>query len=255
MSADAVDTWAVVTGGGTGIGRATALLLARRGIGVIVSGRTAATLDATLGAIVGAGGTGTTGVADVGTAEGVDAIADAVGGCTLVALVHAAGRDIAQAFTETTRDDLAEMLATDVYAPFFVTQRLLPRLADGAGVVFVGSISARHGRDRHAGYGAAKAALIGLTANLAVELGPRVRVNCVSPGATRTAMLRDYVRASTSHLSDEQKAIVGVQDAARLVLGRVAEPAEVAATIVHLALDATSITGVDLPVDVGYSAS
>ncbi len=137
----------------------------------------------------------------------------------------------------------------------FLTQALLPVLIDGAGVVFVGSISAVRGRDLHAAYGASKAALIGLTANLAVELAPRIRVNCVSPGATRTGMLRAYIKESTRGLSAEELDRLRVADAARMPLGRVAEATEVAASIVHLALDATAVTGVDLPVDVGYTAS
>ncbi|MET0578100.1 MAG: SDR family oxidoreductase [Ilumatobacteraceae bacterium] len=124
-------------------------------------------------------------------------------------------------------------------------------MGDGAGIVDVGSISATRGRARHSAYGTSKAALIGLTANLAVELGPGIRVNCVSPGATRTGMLRAYVRANARGLSDEDRARQLVADWARMPLGRVAEPAEVAAACVTLALDATAITGVDLAVDVG----
>ena len=82
-----------------------------------------------------------------------------------------------------------------------------------------------------------------------------MRVNCVSPGATRTAMLEAYVTESTRDLSDEDKRRLRIADKSRIMLNRVAEPAEVAATIVHLALDATAVTGVDIAVDVGYKAS
>ena len=249
------DEWAVVTGAGSGIGNACAVLMAERGIGVVCAGRTRDTLDATLAAVVAAGSQGVAVVADCATDTGVDALAAATADRVLVAIIHAAGRDVTKPFVETSRTDLDDMVGTDLYAPFFVTQRLLPQLAPGAGVVFVGSVSARHGRNRHAGYGAAKAALYGLTVNLAVELGPDVRVNCVSPGATRTGMLRDYVRASTGHFDAEQKQRTAIQDSARMVLGRVAEPGEVARSVVHLALDATAVTGVDLLVDVGYAAS
>jgi 3-oxoacyl-[acyl-carrier protein] reductase len=80
-------------------------------------------------------------------------------------------------------------------------------------------------------------------------------VNCVSPGATRTGLLGAYVTASTHGLSDEQRHRVRIADASRMLLGRIAEPAEVAATIVHLALDATAVTGTEVAVDVGYAAS
>ncbi len=194
-----------------------------------------------------------TAATDAGRGALVDAVRAA--GRPVVAFVHAAGADLVASIGETSAAQLDELLELNVRAPFLLTQALLPMLADGAGIVYVGSISATRGRARHSAYGASKAALIGLTANLAVELGPKVRVNCVSPGATRTGMLRAYVRASTRDLSDDERSRLSVADAARMPLGHVAEPDEVAIACVHLALDATATTGVDLPVDVGYTAS
>src|SRR5919202_2878007 len=77
----------------------------------------------------------------------------------------------------------------------WLTRALLPAFGDGSSVVFVGSIAAFRGRDRHAAYAATKAGLLGLTVNLAAELAPRVRVNCVCVGATRTPMLEEALRA------------------------------------------------------------
>jgi 3-oxoacyl-[acyl-carrier protein] reductase len=247
----------VVTGAGSGIGRSCAEVLAGRGFHVIGAGRTRATLDAVLGGIREAGGAGEAVVADCATSVGREALVAAVRATRrpIAAVVHAAGADLVAAFSATTADDLDRLLDLNVRAPFFLTQELLPLLSDGAGVVFVGSISAVRGRDRHAAYGASKAALIGLTANLAVELGPRVRVNCVSPGATRTGMLRAYVKDSARDQSDDERSRSRIADGARMPLGRVAEPSEVAAVCVHLAIDATAVTGVDIPVDVGYTAS
>jgi NAD(P)-dependent dehydrogenase (short-subunit alcohol dehydrogenase family) len=248
---------AVVTGAGSGIGRACAELLARRGLYVIGAGRTAASLEETLATIRVAGGDGHAVEADCSTAEGRAAVAAAVtsSGRRVAAVVHFAGADLAKEFATTTPEDFDRLIDVNVRAPFFLTQALLTSLADGAGIVFVGSISAVRGRDRHAAYGASKAALIGLTANLAVELAPGVRVNCVSPGATRTGMLRAYVKESTHGLSPEELDRLRIADQARMPLQRVAEPVEVAVAVVHLALDFTAVTGVDLPVDVGYTAS
>jgi 3-oxoacyl-[acyl-carrier protein] reductase len=248
---------AVVTGAGSGIGRRCAERLAARGLHVVVAGRTAATLAEVVTAIEGGGGAATAVVADCATDDGRAALlaATAAVGSPVAAFVHAAGADLVASLAETTADQLDELLAINVRAPFLLTQALAPTMADGAGIVYVGSISATRGRPRHAAYGASKAALIGLTANLAAELGPRLRVNCVSPGATRTGMLRTYVRESMRGLSDDERARLAVSDAARMPLGRVAEPDEVAIACVHLALDATATTGVDLPVDVGYTAT
>lgn len=68
-------------------------------------------------------------------------------------------------------------------------------------------------------------------------------------------MLRAHVRQKVAGLWDDERSRMLVADAARMPLGRVSEPAEVAGACVHLALDATAVTGLDLPVDVGYTAS
>lgn len=245
----------VVTGAGTGIGRAVAEQLGARGVRVVGVGRTRATLDDMVASIRAAGGGAEAVVADCATAAGVADVVGAVGGREVAALVHAAGADLAAPFATTDRVAFDTLVGVNLAAPFFLTQALLGRFADGAGVVFVGSVSARTGRDRHAAYGASKAGLIGLTVNLAVELAPRVRVNSVSPGATDTRMLAAYVAESTKGLTDDQQRRTRIADASRMLLRRVATPAEVAATVVHLALDATAVTGVDVPVDVGYSAT
>src|SRR6201999_1048342 len=93
----------------------------------------------------------------------------------------------------TDRAAFDQLVATNLGGPFFLTQALAPQLADGCGIVLVGSVSALHGRPRHAAYAATKAALLGLTTSLAAELAPRVRVNCVAPGATDTPMMAHAV--------------------------------------------------------------
>jgi 3-oxoacyl-[acyl-carrier protein] reductase len=246
---------AVVTGAGSGIGQACAEQLADRGLTVIAVGRRAELLEELAGRTT--PGDVVPVPADITTDLGRQAVHQAARDIDrpIAALIHAAGDDLVRAYADTSGDDLAHLLAVNLIAPFTLTQLLLAELNDGAGVVFVGSISAVRGRSRHAAYGASKAALIGLTTNLAVELAPRVRVNLVSPGATRTALLRQYVKTSNEGLSDTDRERLAIADAARLRLGRVAEPSEVAAVCVHLALDATAVTGIDVPVDVGYTAS
>jgi NAD(P)-dependent dehydrogenase (short-subunit alcohol dehydrogenase family) len=116
------------------------------------------------------------------------------------------------------------------------------------------NISSLHGRERHAAYAASKAGLLGLTTSLAVELAPRVRVNCVSPGATATPMFAHAVTEYVSPLTAGDRERVTIAEQARMLLGRVAEPAEIAAAIVYLALDAGYSTGTVLTVDGGYSS-
>jgi len=245
------DPVAVVTGAGSGIGQATASALARRGLRVCCVGRRAKPLDDTVRAL----GAGSYAVAaDVATEEGIAAIAAAVGAAPVTALVHAAAIEGVVALDRTDRATFGRLVATNLGGPFFLTQALAPRLADGSGIVFVGSVSALHGRPRHAAYAATKAALLGLTTSLAAELAPRVRVNCVAPGATDTPMMAAAVTDYLGPMDAAQAQKVGEAEMSRVLLGRVAAPAELAAVIVHLALDATYSTGSVVAVDGGYSA-
>ena len=84
---------------------------------------------------------------------------------------------------DTDRSTFDTLVATNLGGPFFLTQALLPAL-EGGSIVFVGSVAAVRGRDHHAAYGATKAALLGLTVNLAAEFAPSVRVNCVCLGGS-----------------------------------------------------------------------
>jgi NAD(P)-dependent dehydrogenase (short-subunit alcohol dehydrogenase family) len=242
---------AVVTGAGSGIGRACAELLAQRGTKVVCVGRRPAPLADTVDALRGAGEAVS---ADVSTEDGVVAVAHAVGEREVDVLIHAAGREAVTPFATTTRAELDAVMATNLKGPFYLTQELVSRFAEQASVLFVSSMSAESGRDRHAAYGASKAALIGLTKNLAVELAPSVRVNCVCPGATVTPMLQEFLATYYGPNPSEELAQTMLADARRLLLGRAAEPAEIAATVIHIALDATAMTGSVVTVDLGYTA-
>lgn len=242
---------AVVTGAGSGIGRAAARALAARDLDVVCVGRRPGPLEETVGQL---GGGGRVAVADVSTAEGVRVIAGAVGGRPVAALVHAAAIEGIVSLEDTTRPVFDELVAVNLAGPFFLTRELRPVLADGSGVVFVGSISALHGRPWHAAYAATKAALLGLTTSLAAELAPRVRVNCVAPGATDTPMMAEAVTAYLGSMDAGEAQRTATAEMTRVLLGRVAAPAELAAAIVHLALDASYSTGSVVTVDGGFSA-
>lgn len=246
---------AVVTGGGTGIGRSCAVMLGARGLHVVIAGRTASTLEEARQAVIAAGGTAECVVADVGSASDVQRVVAAVGERPVQVLIHSAGSHISKTFTETTPDDYDEQVRVNLTGPFFLTQALVPRFTDGAGVVFVGSITAERARSLHTAYAMTKAGLLGLTKHLAAELAPTVRVNCVSPGGTATAMLQHYVEEAAKRQTEQEAKATRAADRSRILLRRVAQPDEVAVSIVHLALDATAVTGVDLAVDVGYKAS
>ena len=228
---------AVVTGAGSGIGRATALALDARGLDVVCVGRRTAPLEETAEQFT--DGRGCAVAADVSTAEGIRSIIAAVGGAPSTPSYtrrrrgnRVAGRD--------HQARLRPVVAVNLAGPFFLTQALRPLLADGSGIVFVGSVSALHGRPRHAAYAATKAALLGLTTSLAAELAPRVRVNCVCPGATDTPMMAGAITDYLQGMDDQEAQRTATAEMTRVLLGRIAAPAELAAAIVHLALDASS---------------
>jgi 3-oxoacyl-[acyl-carrier protein] reductase len=243
---------AVVTGAGSGIGRASAQALAKRGMRVCCVGRRAAPLEETAGLL---GGAGLVIPADVGTEEGVAGIVTACAGGPVAVLVHAAAIEGVWSLDETDRARFDELIATNLAGPFFLTRALRSRLGEGAGVVLVGSVSVRHGRARHAAYAASKAGMLGLTANLAVELAPHVRVNCVEPGATETPMFTQAVQDWLGDMDPGEAEAIGRAERGRVQLGRVGQPAEVAAAITYLACDATYTTGTVLTCDGGYGAS
>jgi 3-oxoacyl-[acyl-carrier protein] reductase len=243
---------AVVTGAGSGIGRATALALDARGLDVICAGRRLEPLEGTTGQF--GSGRGRAVAADVSTAAGIRSIVDAVGGAPVSAVVHAAAIEGIVSLDDTTRPVFDQLVAVNFAGPFFLTQALRPLLADGGGIVFVGSISALHGRPRHAAYAATKAALLGLTTNLAAELAPTVRVNCVAPGATDTPMMAAAITDYLQGMNQEEIQQTATAEMTRVLLGRIAAPAELAAAVVHLALDASYSTGSIVTVDGGFSA-
>jgi NAD(P)-dependent dehydrogenase (short-subunit alcohol dehydrogenase family) len=242
---------AVVTGAGSGVGRAAALALAERGLSVCCVGRRREPLEET---VAQPAGRGLPVVADVGTEEGVDAVAAAVARSSVAALVHAAAIERIISLADTDRKTFDGLVATNLAGPFFLTRALVARLAQGAGIVFVGSISALRGRDRHSAYSATKAGLLGLTTSLAVELAPRVRVNCVAPGGVETPMFAEAITEYLAPMTPDEIERVGAAEMSRILLGRVGAPSEVASAIVHLALDASYSTGSVVTVDGGFSA-
>ena len=162
-------------------------------------------------------------------------------------------RQAALTLAETDRETFNALVATNLGGPFFLTRALLPAFGDGSSVVFVGSIAAFRGRDRHAAYAATKAGLLGLTVNLAAELAARTHVNCICVGATRTPMMEQAVHEYVAAVGETGAQQLWAVETPRLLLG-VAEPAQIAASISFLALDATSSTGTVLYADGGYTA-
>ncbi len=237
----------LVTGATQGIGRATALRLARAGALVIAFGRDRTALAALRDEIGGeAGGEGVAvDLADVAATRAAVRAALPLDG-----LVNCAGIVEMAPFIDMSEALFDRTIAVNTRAPFIVAQEvardLLRRGARGA-IVNVSSLAAHVGTPDHAAYCASKAALDALTRVMARELGPHgIRVNSVNPVVTLTAMAEQA-------WSDPAKRAPMLQ---RIPLGRFAEPDEVAAVIVFLlGDDAAMVHGSCIDVDGGFRAA
>jgi 3-oxoacyl-[acyl-carrier protein] reductase len=221
---------AIVTGAGSGIGRATALRLAKDGYAVVCNDLSAASAQATAGDIIAAGGRATGIAGDVSDEASVAALEAGTraefGPCTL--LVNNAGFVQQARFVDLTPADFDRMFAVHVRGTFLCIRATLPAmLAAGQGVIVnIASQLGQIGGVELVHYSAAKSAIIGLTRSLAREVSKQgVRVNAVAPGPINTPLSRS--------LSEDWKRA----KAAELPLGRFGEPEEVAATVAFLASD------------------
>jgi NAD(P)-dependent dehydrogenase (short-subunit alcohol dehydrogenase family) len=237
---------ALITGGNSGIGLATARLLLAQGARVAITGRDRARLDEAATEL----GPGALAIrADVNAAEGLAEIARAVGEAfgKLDIVFANAGISGPTPLGGTTYEAFREILDTNLTAAFFTVQSVLPLLADGAAVVFNGSVMRELAVGGTAAYAAAKAGITGMARVLATELAPRgIRVNTVIPGATRTPIWTRGARAG--HTLDATEAYL----APRIPLGRLSDPEEVAHAVVFLASPrASAITAAEIVVDGG----
>jgi len=245
---------ALVTGASRGIGRATAQALAKAGARVIVHyGRAAAEAEALVAEIRGAGGSADAAQADLSTPEGAASLAaevSAIAGRQLDIFISNAGISKAASIENHSVEDFDGLFATNVRAPFFLLQKLLPVLGDGSSVVFITSLAARFspGDSGVAGapslpvYASTKGALETLVKHLAAQLGVRgIRVNAVAPGVIETDM------------SNFTKSETGRDVTLRMqALKRIGKPEDVADVVAFLASDAARwITGASIPVDGG----
>lgn len=232
----------VLTGAGKGIGRATALLLARRGARVVAVSRTRADLDALAAEIA-----CETIVADLADGAEVERACGAAFPADL--LVNCAGTTVLEPFLDASLAAFDHLMAVNVKAPLRLSQVYARgRIAAGGGgaIVNVSSLSAFTGFADHAAYCASKGALDAMSRVMANELGVHgIRVSCVNPGVTLTPM-------AEKAWSDPAKAAPML---ARMPLGRFLQPDDVAETILFLLGDRSrAITGVSLPIDAGFGA-
>jgi meso-butanediol dehydrogenase/(S,S)-butanediol dehydrogenase/diacetyl reductase len=239
----------IVTGGGSGIGAATAHRFAADGATVVITGRSADKLEKTA-ADAPAGSTVVAKPADTSDEQAITHLVDEVARehGRLDTLVNNAAIAEPGTVTDLDADSWAQVMAVDVNGVFFASKAALPHLTATKGsIVNVGSVSGLGGDWGMAAYNAAKGAVVNLTNAMALDHGgDGVRVNAVHPSLTVTDM--------SAGIRSDEDTVARFRD--RIPMGRPAEPAEVGDVIAFLASDdARFVNGAHVPVDGGLGAS
>ena len=229
---------AVVTGGSRGLGRNTALHLARRGVDVILTYRSQRTeAEQVVAEIAALGGSAVALQLDVAESGTFDSFVETLKGVlsehwqrkTFDSLVNNAGIGIHAAFADTTEEQFDELVRIQLKGPFFLTQKLLPLIADNGRIVNLSSGRTRFSLPGYAAYAAMKGAMEVLTRYQAKELGARgIAVNIVAPGAIETDFGGGTVR---------DNAQVNAFIASQTALGRVGLPDDIGGMVASLLSD------------------
>jgi NAD(P)-dependent dehydrogenase (short-subunit alcohol dehydrogenase family) len=241
---------ALITGGNSGIGLATARLFIAEGAEVAITGRNQETIDAAL-AELGAKAIGFR--ADVTDSKARKAVFEQIGKRfgNLDIVFANAGIPGHTPAGKTQEDLFEEVIRVNLSSVFFTVQDALPYLNDGGAVVMNGSVIGTLGQAGYSAYAASKAGVRALARTLAADLSPRgIRVNVVSPGATKTPIW------GRNPIPPEQAGEIAKKIAGQIPLGRWGEPEEIAKAVLFLASDdASFVQGVELFVDGGSTAT
>lgn len=237
----------VIIGGTSGIGLETAKMLLDGGARVIVTGRSQAGLDLAQKEI---GKDAIVVSSDARSLTDLDALAAQAKAefGTLDFLFINAGFSLFAPLEQTTEATFDEMFNLNAKGPFFAVQKLSPLIVNGGSIVLTTSTANVKGMPMLAAYGGAKAALRNFARMFAAELLPRgIRVNAVSPGPTETPIVDKSIP------DKDMQAHLIAQMIADIPMKRLGTPEELARAVLFLAFDATFMTGVELPVDGGWS--
>jgi NAD(P)-dependent dehydrogenase (short-subunit alcohol dehydrogenase family) len=245
-------TVALVTGGGSGIGRATAERLAAGGASVMIANRGEETGREVVAAIEAAGGVARHVSADVADEASVLAMYEALDeafGPRLHVLVNNAGAVVAtKTAADTTVDEWDRAFAVNARGTFLCSKHALSRMSPPhASIVNVASVAGMVGVPERAAYGAAKGAVIALTRAMAIDhVRDGIRVNCVCPGTIDSP----WIERLTTELGADRAALEGRQP-----IGRLGTTEEIAEAILYLASERAGFTtGSQLVVDGGMTA-
>ena len=236
---------AVITGAGSGIGKAVANELSANGVRCVILDRSQELVDATVSEISRAGFNATGAACDVTDEAAITKVATSIEQCDI--LVNAAGLVRPGALAELATSEWDALLKVNLTGYFLMARAFTSQLvASGHGaMVHVASISSTNPQGSSGAYSVSKAGVVIMSKQLAFELGPQgVRSNTVSPGLVRTPMTEAYYQVGD---------VAQRRDAA-VPIGRVAMPEDIADVVTFLASDrARYITGADVVTDGGFA--
>jgi NAD(P)-dependent dehydrogenase (short-subunit alcohol dehydrogenase family) len=238
---------AVITGGNSGIGLATAKRFVKEGAYVFITGRRQAELDKAV-SLIGKNVTAVQG--DVSKLEDLDRLYEVVRkkkGRVDVVFANAGVGD-AVPLTDSTPDAYDKHFNVNARGVYFTVQKALPLLADNASIILTGSAAWQMGIPAFGAYSATKAALVSFVRTWTAELAPRgIRANVISPGPTETPMIHAGTTGTGEGRSEYFTKMIP--------MGRLGTADELASAATFLASDESSfITGIDLPVDGGTAS-
>ena len=239
---------AVITGGSSGIGLATAKRFVEEGADVYIAGRRQAELDKAVAEI----GKNVTGVkTDISRLDDLDHFYGTVAKKGKIDVIFAGAAFVEKTMTAAaTPEHFDKTFNTNARGTYFTVQKALPHLNDGASIILVASAGKNKGFPGRSTYSATKAALRSFARTWTSELKDRkIRTNVLSPGPVDTPMFDEQFP------SKERAAEARKQITAMTPLARLARPEEIASTALFLASDQSSyVAGIDLPVDGGLTA-
>jgi NAD(P)-dependent dehydrogenase (short-subunit alcohol dehydrogenase family) len=238
---------ALITGGASGIGAATARRLTDAGASVVLADLNEAAAKTLAAELPGAKAV----AMDVTSAA---SIAAAIQGLErLDILVNNAGIGLVGGIAQTEEEDFARMMNVNATSVYLVTKATLPLLLAVRGsIVNIGSVAGLIGIKQRFAYCASKGAVIAMTRQLAVEYPKELRVNCIAPGTVQSPFVEGYLQKYHAHEIDKMR----VELAARQPMGRLGTPEEIAAMVHYIcSAEADFMTGSVVNIDGGWTAA
>jgi NAD(P)-dependent dehydrogenase (short-subunit alcohol dehydrogenase family) len=238
---------AVITGGSSGIGLATAKRFVKEGAYVFITGRRKAELDKAVAEI---GGNVTAVQGDVSNLDDLDRLYKEVATkkSRLDVLFANAGVVEPKSTEAASPEHYDKTFDINARGVFFAVQKALPLMKAGGSIILNGSVVWQKGFPIYATYGGTKAALRSFARTWTAEFASKgIRTNMISPGPIETPILEGQFGENTDAMREQFKTMVP--------MGRIGKPEEIAAAVVFLASDESSyVSGIDLPVDGGIAA-